>query len=258
VLEFHVWDHRGVGPVSGYDNSGRDGHGIWPVVLAGGLAAAVIVITVAAVVLSRHRSDDNLLPDGAAHSAAAVQNSPMSLPAERGTVPDACTVVRAGLASSLVPDADRTNLRSPDTTDTHTDCAWSAVGGLRSRQLTVELRAVQATPGRSATLVARQTFQGEQRADQSGKGLLPTQHVISRKVIVDLGDEAYVTFSTDKTQGIGEAIVNVRIVNILITVRYAGGEVTRTGKGKPLPQARTMNSATTVARQAVTALAATQ
>jgi hypothetical protein len=244
--------------VSGYDNRGRDGHGVWPVVLAGGLAAAVIVITVAAVVLSRQRSGDDLLPDGAERSAAAVQNSPMSLPAERGTVPDACTVVRAALANSLVPYADRTNMRSPDTTDTHTDCAWSAVGGLRSRQLTVELRALRAAGGRSATVMARQTFQGEQRADQSGKGLLPTQRVVSLKVIVDLGDEAYVTYNTDKVQGLGEAIVNVRIVNVLVTVRYAGGDVTRSGKGSPLRQAATMNSATTVARQAVTAVAAPQ
>lgn len=243
--------------MSGYDSRGRDGSGLWPVVLAGGLAAAVIIITVAAVVLSRHRSNDSLLPDQADRSAA-VQNSPMSLPAERSAVPDACTVVRAALASSLVPNADRTNLRSPDTTDTHTDCAWSQVGGSRSRQLTVELRAIQAAGGRSATVVARQTFQNEQRADQSGKGLLPTQHVVARKVIVDLGDEAYVTYSSDKTQGLGEAIVNVRIVNIMVTVRYAGGDVTSAGKGKPLPQARTMSSATTVARQAVTALAATQ
>jgi hypothetical protein len=232
---------------------------VWPFVLASGLAAAVIIITVAAVVVSRDRSNDgDLLPDGAERSAAAVQNSPMSLPAESSAVPDACTVVRAALANSLVPNADRTNMRSPDTTDTHTDCAWSAVGGPRSRQLTVELRALRAAAGRSATVVAKQTFQGEQRADQNGKGLPPSQRVVSRKVIVDLGDEAYVTYSTDNVQGLGEAIVNVRIVNVLVTVRYAGGDVTRAGKGKPLPRVGTMNSATTVARQAVTALAATQ
>jgi hypothetical protein len=257
VLEFHVWDHRGVGPVSGYGNRSRDGHGAWPVVLAGGLAAAVIIITVAAVVLSRHRSSDSALPDSPQRSAA-VQNSPMSLPAESGTVPDACTVVRASLANSLVPDADKTNMRSPDTTDTHTDCAWSAVGGVRSRQLTVELRAVQAGGGRSATAVARQTFEDERRADDSGKGLLPTQHVVSHRVIVDLGDEAYLTYSTDKVQGLGEAIVNVRIVNVLVTVRYAGGDVPNTGKTRPLPKERTAGSATAVARQTVTALAATQ
>jgi hypothetical protein len=243
--------------VSGYGNKSRDGHGAWPVVLAGGLAATVIVITVAAVVLSRHRSGGGLESDTSKRSAV-VQDSPMSLPAERGAVPDACTVVRAALTNSLVPDADRTNMRSPDTTDTHTECAWSEVGGVRSRQLTVELRAVRAAGGRSATTVARQTFQGEQRADESGKGLLPTQHVVARKVIVDLGDEAYVTYNSDKSQGLGEAIINVRIVNILVTVRYAGGDVSRGGKGKPLPRARTMNGATSAARQAVTALAATQ
>jgi hypothetical protein len=244
--------------VSGHGSRNRDGHGVLPVVLAGVLAAAVIVITVAAVVMSRQRSDDDLLPDAATERSAAAQNSPLSLPVERGAVPDACTVVRAALANSLVPNADRTNLRSPDTTDTHTDCAWSAVGGQRSRQLTVELRSLRAAGGRSATVVARQTFQGEQRADESGKGLPPTQRVVARKVIVDLGDEAYVTYSSDKVQGVGEAIVNVRIVNIMVTVRYAGGDVTRAGKGRPLPQARTMDGATTVARQAVTTLAATQ
>lgn len=243
--------------MSDYDSRGRDGHGTWPVVLAGGLAAAVIVITVAAVVLSRHRSDGGTLPDALDRTAAA-QNSPMSLPLERGTVPDACTVVRESLADSLVPNADRTNMRSPDTTDTHTDCAWSQIGGARSRQLTVELRAVGPAGGRPATTVAKQTFQDERQADDSGKGLLPTQHVVSRKVIVDLGDEAYVTYNTDKVQGVGEAIVNVRIVNVLVTVRYAGGDVPSTGKPRPLPTGRTTDGATTVARQAVTALAATQ
>ncbi|HEU5158895.1 MAG TPA: hypothetical protein VFU43_18005 [Streptosporangiaceae bacterium] len=244
--------------MSGYGRSGRDGRGVLPVVLAGGLAAAVIVITVAAVVLSRNRSgDDSLVPD-ASERTAAVQNSPMSLPAERGTVPDACTVVRAALANTLVPRADRTNMRSPDTTDTHTDCAWSAIGGARSRQLTVELRAVQPAGGRSATTVAKQTFQGERRADESGKGLLSTQRVVARKVIVDLGDEAYVTYNIDSSQGLGEAIVNVRVVNVLVTVRYAGGDVSRGDKGRPLPRAHTMAAATTVARQAVTTLAATQ
>ncbi len=243
--------------MSGYGSRGRDGNGVWPVVLAGGLAAAVIVITVAAVVLSRNRSGDNAVQD-APERSTAVQNSPMSLPAERDTVPDACTVVRAALTTSLVPDADRTNLRSPDTTDRHTDCAWSEVGGVRSRQLTVELRAVQPSGGRSATVVARQTFENEWRADNAGKGLLPTQRVISRKVLVDLGDEAYVTYSSDKVQGLGESIVNVRVVNILVTVRYAGGDVPSSGKGRPLPLRRTTGGATTVARQAVTTLAAAQ
>ena len=243
--------------MSGNGNRTSDGQGVWPVVLAGGLAMSVIVLTVAAVVLSRHRSRDSAVPNSPERSAAA-QNSPMSLPAERGAVPDACTVVRAALAESLVPDADRTNMRSPDTTDTHTDCAWSAVGGVRSRQLTVELRALRPAAGRSATAVAKQTFQDEQRADNSGRGLLPTQHVVDRKVIVDLGDEAYVAYSTDRVQGLGEAIVNVRVVNLLVTVRYAGGDVPRSGKTRPLPKGSTIGGAETAARQAVTALAATQ
>ncbi|HEX6472575.1 MAG TPA: hypothetical protein VF069_26020 [Streptosporangiaceae bacterium] len=248
--------------MSGYDgrDTSRSGHGAWPVVLAGALAAAVIAITVAVFVVSHNRSGDGggVLPGEAGSTAATVQNSPMSLPQESGTVPDACTVVRAGLANSLVPDADRTNLRSPDTTDTHTDCAWSQYGATRSRQLSVELRAVQPAAGRSATAVARQTFQDEWRADGSGKGLPPTQHVVYRRVLVDLGDEAYVTFSSDRAQGLGEAIVNVRIVNVLITVHYVGGDVRRSGKGVPLPQAHTTSAAVTVARQAATTLAASQ
>jgi hypothetical protein len=248
--------------VSGYDvrDRGRAGHGAGPVILAGVLAAAVIAVTVAVFVVSRNRSggDGGAFPDQAGSTTATIQNSPMSLPQESGTVPDACTVVRAGLANSLVPDADKTNLRSPDTTDTHTDCAWSQYGAARSRQLSVELRAVQPAGGRSATAVARQAFQDEWRADGSGKGLLPTQHVVYRRVLVDLGDEAYVTYSSDRVQGLGEAIVNVRIVNVLVTVHYVGGDVRRSGKGVPLPQARTTSAATTVARQVATTLAATQ
>ena len=242
--------------MSDYGGRGTAGHRVWPVV-AGALAAAVIAIAVAAVIVSRHGVNDGVLPDAADRTAAA-QNSPMSLPAETGAVPDACTVVREELTNSLVPNADKTNMRSPDTTDKHTDCAWSQYGGVRSRQLTVELRAVQAAGGRSATEVARQTFQQELAADSSGKGLLPTQRVVSRRVLVDLGDEAYVTYSTDKVQGLGEAIVNVRIVNVLVTVRYAGGDVPRSGKAVPLPKQRSTDGATTAARQAVTTLAAAQ
>jgi hypothetical protein len=258
VLEFHVWDHRGVGLVSGYGSRDGSGRGVWPIALAGTLAAAVIVITVAVVVVSRHRSSSSSALPNVAERSGAVPRSPMSLPAERGAVPDACTVVRAATANALVPDADRTNLRSPDTTDRHTDCAWSAVGGARSRQLTVELRALPAAGGRSGTVVAGQTFQAEWKADGAGKGLLSTQHVVSRRVLVDLGDEAYVTYSSDKVQGLGEAIVNVRIVNILVTVRYAGGYVRSSGKGVPIAQRRTTDAARTVARQAVITLAATQ
>jgi hypothetical protein len=180
----------------------------------------------------------------------------MSLPAERGAVPDACGIVRPDLTKALVPQADKTNMRSPDTTDQHTECAWAAYGVTRSRQLSVELRALRPAKGASATAAARQTFQSEWRADSSGKGLPSTQRVKFRHVIIDLGDEAYVTYSADGLQGVGEAIVNVRIVNVMVTVRYSGGDVRDSGKGVALSKYASTRGATAAAKQAITALAA--
>jgi hypothetical protein len=217
----------------------------------------VITTTVAAVVLSSGGSGGSAALDAAGPTAGVV-NSPMTVVGERSVVPDACTVIRANLASELVPDADRTNMRSPDTTDRHTECAWARYDANGSRQLSVELRAQQAAnPSSSATVAARQAFQTEWRADSAGKGLLPTQRAVARKVIIDLGDEAYVTYSSDRVQALGEAIVNVRVVNVLITVHYAGGEV-RGAKGVPLPKGPAMTGATAAARQAVAALSAAQ
>ena len=243
--------------MSDYGRRGGAGHGVWPVLLAGVLAAAVIITTVAAVVLSRGNGGGPA-PD-AAEPTAAAQNSPMTVLGERSVVPDACAVIRARLASDLVPAADRTNMRSPDTSDRHTECAWARYGTNGSRQLTVELRALQgANPSVSATTAARQRFQTEWRADGAGKGLPATQRVVARKVIVDLGDEAYVTYSSDRVQSLGEAIVNVRVVNVLITVHYAGGDVRSGGKGVPLPKDPALPGATAAARQAVAALTAGQ
>jgi hypothetical protein len=241
-----------------YGRRERAGHGVWPVLLAVVLAAAVITTTVAAVVLTRDDSGGSAAPDAAGPSGGVV-NSPMTVVGERSVVPDACTVIRESLASELVPDADRTNLRSPDTTDRHTECAWARYGANGSRQLSVELRALQApNSASSATVAARRTFQTEWRADSAGKGLLPTQRVVARKVIVDLGDEAYVTYSSDRVQLLGEAIVSVRVVNVLVTIHYAGGDVRGGAKGAPLPKDPAMAGATTAARQAVSALTAAQ
>jgi hypothetical protein len=229
---------------------------VWPVLLAGVLAAAVIITTVAVVVLSRGSGDSSTAPDAAGPSAA-VQNSPMAVLGERDVVPDACTVIRAKLARTLVPNADRTNMRSPDTTDQHTECAWARYASNGSRQLSVELRALQpANAASSATAAARQEFRAEWRADSAGKGLSPTQRVVSRRVIVDLGDEAYVTYSIDKVQTLGEAIVNVRVVNVLVTIHYAGGEIRGDDGGAPLSKGLAMEGATAAARQAVSALTA--
>lgn len=241
--------------MSDYGRRDRAGHGVWPVLLAGALAAAVIITTVAAVVALRGGSGNSAVRDARSRSTA-VQNSPMSLPTERTAVPDSCGVVRPALTRALVPHADKTNLRSPDTTDRHTECAWARYDQNRSRQLTVELRATQPANGASATVAARQAFQAEWRADSSGKGLAATQRVKYRHVIVDLGDEAYVTYNVDNVQGVGEAVVNVRIVNVLVTVHYVGGDVRGNGKGVALSQQATTKGATAAAKQAVNSLAA--
>jgi hypothetical protein len=179
-----------------------------------------------------------------------VPNAPQSVQAERATVPDACTVVGARLASELVPNADKTNMRSPDTSDRHTECAWTGYAETRSRQLGVELRAIQAAGGLSATTAAEQSLAAERQADSAGKGLLPTQRVVARRTVTGLGDEAYAIYASDKSQALGEAILNVRLGNVLVTVHYVGGD-----RRTPLQDKRVTAGATAVVRQALRTMA---
>jgi hypothetical protein len=174
---------------------------------------------------------------------------------ERSAVPDACSLVTDQQADKLVPHFDRNQLNSASNTDTHSQCTWTLFAAKSGYQLTVELRVMSASGGRSATEVAKQTFETEQASDDAGKGgLSTTQHITSHKPVEGVGDAAYVAYSVDDSkgfgsQGFGDAGLNARTANVLITVHYGGSE-----DGSPMGADQTIAGATETAKNLIHAL----
>lgn len=197
---------------------------------------------------------------GAHHAVSSkdgggVQNSPMSAPGgnERDAVPDACTALTPGIADSLAPGAQRTEMGQDDQSDQHSECAWSLYGSTRTRQLTVELRALTAQGRAGATSVAVQTFDNEWQSDREGKDLADTAAVRDSRGVSGVGEQAYVVYTVDTKDRIGEAVANARLANVLVTVHYSGGDQ-RDADGRPLSSSEAVNGALSVARDVISKL----
>ena len=52
-----------------------------------------------------------------------------------------------------------------------------------------------------------------------------------------VGEQAYVVYTVDADDEIGEAVANARLANVLVTVHYSGGD-DRDRAGRPLPVER--------------------
>ncbi|TDD94978.1 hypothetical protein [Actinomadura rubrisoli] len=172
--------------------------------------------------------------------------SPDGSPTSKGEltlVPDACTLVDDALAGRLAPGAARNQADSYQGNDRQNQCVWGAYAGERKRQLTVELRALAGAAGQSATAAAQRAFASERADDESGKGLLAGQELTEKTRLGDVGDEGYVVYSVDTGQGSGEAIANVRSVNVLMTIHYSGSN-----KGDPLDSKAAANGVVEVAK----------
>lgn len=219
---------------------------------AGALAVVVTVCVVAAALAFRAGGGR---PGTAATGAAGVQNSPMSSlgGTERDIVPDACTTLSPRIAGSLVPGADRTAMSQATQSDQHSECAWSRFSAARSRQLTVELRAISAEGGATATGVAVQTFADEWQSDKAGRNLAATAAVRESRGVSGVGEQAYVVYMVDTHDRIGEAIANARLGNVLVTVHYSGGD-DRAAEGRPLSAGATTNGALSAARDIISKL----
>ncbi|MFD0538003.1 hypothetical protein ACFQY7_33970 [Actinomadura luteofluorescens] len=126
---------------------------------------------------------------------------------------------------------------------------WGAYAGEKRRQLTIELRAIAAGAAASPTEAARKTFATERTADESGKALLAGQKLTDKIRLTGVGDEGYIVYSVDDNQGSGEAVGNVRVANVLVTVHYSGSD-----KGDPLSSDAATGGATDVTKAVVTAL----
>jgi hypothetical protein len=179
---------------------------------------------------------------------ATAGSSPTSK-SERSIVPDACELVGKQIADKLAPNADRTQADNYQSSDRQNQCVWGAYTGKNKRQLTVELRAIEGTQNQTPTDVARVTFGTERKADESGKALLAGQELAEKAPLEGVGDEGYIVYMVDSGQGSGEAIANVRVVNVMVTIHYSGGN-----GGKPLGADDAQGGASEVAKSVVTAL----
>ncbi|MGI5165253.1 hypothetical protein ACQEU3_12920 [Spirillospora sp. CA-253888] len=220
-------------------------------ILAGIATGAGVCVLAAVAILSNvgvggERDAGQIVGSGAAESSAPAKS-------ERSVVPDACELVGADLAGKLAPKADRTQADNYQSNERQNQCVWGAYTGDRKRQLTLELRAVAGAAEQSPTDAARRTFGSERRADESGKALLAGQELTDKAKPADLGEESYVVYSVDKGQGAGEAIANVRVANVLVTVHYSGSN-----HGDPLSADDAMDGSVEAARAAVKRLAAEQ
>ncbi|OLT36333.1 hypothetical protein BJF79_31360 [Actinomadura sp. CNU-125] len=184
-----------------------------------GIAACVLAVF---VIMSGTGSDGGnetgrIVGSGASESASAGTS-------EFAGVPDSCTLVGTDLVEKLAPNSERNVGDNYQGNDQQSQCVWGIYSGDRKRQLTVELRAIEAADGRTATAAAQQTFESERKVDEAGDQLLEGQKLSDKRRLEDVGDEGYVVYTTDDQSGTGEAIANVRFANVLVTIHYAGSE----------------------------------
>ncbi|MFI0405251.1 hypothetical protein [Actinomadura sp. 3N508] len=185
-------------------------------------------------------------PDAGRSAGGAATESSPSPYGERTAVPDSCAIVAQGLVNRLAPGAERTEADKNEGDDRQSQCVWGAYAGDAMRQLIVELRAIPGTSGRTPTEAARATFTSERTADETGKAVLTGQEITDQNRLTGVGDDAYVVYSVDKGQGSGEAVSNVLLGNVLITIHYSGSD-----DGEPLSSQTAKGGAVDVAKAVI-------
>lgn len=225
----------------------RRGGRRWTAILAGvGAGAGVCVLAVFVVLSGVGGSGEK--DGGQIVGSGATEHSPAAK-GERTLVPDSCTIVGQGLIDRLAPGSERTQADNYQGNDQQNQCVWGAYTGDNKRQLTIELRAIAGSGGQTPTDAAVRTFTSERAADESGKALLSGQKLAEKIRLTGVGDDGYIVYSADDGQGAGEAIGNVRLVNVLITIHYSGSN-----SGDPLPPKAATGGATEVAKAVVETL----
>jgi hypothetical protein len=216
---------------------------------AGALALVVAVCAVVAATFLRSGKGRT----EAARDGTGPQSSPMSAPngSERDVVPDACMALSQKVADQLTPGAERTEMSQATQSDQHSECAWSIYGNSR-RQLTVELRALAAASGESATRVATTTFAQEWESDRAGKDLADTVKVRDSRGVSGVGEQAYIVYTVDNDE-IGDAVANARLANVLVTVHFSGGD-DKDGNSTPISDSDATNGALSAARDVISKL----
>ncbi|TDD63609.1 hypothetical protein E1293_42875 [Actinomadura darangshiensis] len=219
----------------------------WAAILGGAIAVVGVCVLAAFVILSGVGGSGDK-GTGQVVGSGATESSPMSK-GERASVPDSCTILGEDLIARLAPDSERNEADNYQGDDQQNQCVWGAYAGEKKRQLTLELRAIAGGADQSPTAAARKTFTDERTADESGKALLAGQKLTDKLRLNGVGDEGYIVYSVDGKQGSGEAIGNVRLGNVLVTIHYSGSD-----DGDPLSSKNATGGATEIAKTAVAAL----
>ncbi|WP_131732697.1 hypothetical protein [Actinomadura formosensis] len=225
----------------------RRGGRHWAAILAGAGAGVGVCVLAVFLVLSGAGADKEK-DGGQIVGSGATENSPAAK-GERTLVPDSCTIVGQGLIDRLAPGSERTQADNYQGNDQQNQCVWGAYTGDNKRQLTIELRTIAGSGGQTPTGTAVKTFMAERAADESGKALLSGQKLTEKIRLTGVGDDGYIVYSVDDKQGAGEAVGNVRLVNVLITIHYSGSN-----SGDPLSSKAATGGATEVAKAVVEAL----
>lgn len=238
--EYRSGGHRSSGP--GYRTGSHRvvrerGSGRRLGITLAGVGAGIVVCVLAVFAIMQGSGVGDGGDSGSVVGSGATDNVP-SASGERAGVPDACTVVQDELANRLVPSGERNPGDNYQSSDRQTQCVWGAYAGSTKRQLTVEIRAIAGNGDSTPTDAARTMFAGEQKADESGKALLPGQKLAQKTRLTDVGDEGYVVYSVDDRQDSAEAVANIRTANVLVTIHYSGGD-----KKTPLSAGTAVNGA---------------
>ncbi|TDB91279.1 hypothetical protein E1264_02055 [Actinomadura sp. KC216] len=215
----------------------------WAVILGSvGAGVGICLLAVFAVLTGVGSGGD---PGGGRAVGSATESGPSPY-GERTAVPDSCASVAQGLVDRLAPGAERTEADRNEGDDRQSQCVWGAYTGDARRQLIIELRAIPGTGNRTPTEAARATFTSERTADETGKAVLTGQEITDQNRLTGVGDDAYVVYSVDKGQGSGEAVSNVLLGNVLITIHYSGSD-----DGEPLPSQTAKGGAVDVAKAVI-------
>lgn len=214
------------------------------ILLGGALTGVLAVCAIAGLFILKNASGgptslDKLTPR---EQQSAVANSgPAFVPFD--VAPDACKVLGDGVGEKIVPGSNATDMLGIEN-DRESKCGWGDIGRSDPRELTVELRA---EVGGDPVATADALFVKEWDADKSGDNLLSGDKLVHSDELEKTGEAAYELYIVRRSYA--EAVVNARVGNVLITVRYGG----RSSENKPLSEDKALD----VARDTAKIVAAT-
>jgi hypothetical protein len=213
------------------------------ILLGGALTGVLAVCAIAGLFILKNANANGPGPAEQALSPRANQSAvtqPRTTFTPFDVVPDACALIDKPLSDKLVPGGEEAP-SAVFSDDRESKCGWGSYVKDDSRELTVELRA---DTGNSPIDNAKTRYAKEWEADRSGSTLQKGQTLRHKAEVPDIGDQAYELYLGAKAAS--EAVVNVQVGNVLITVRYSG----RSGVDKPLTQNAALEGARNVAKVA--------